>query len=407
MTIIAHIGKILLDNNKLNTLTEEYEKDIFNSKFFMLYTGGNIFKHLNLIVNNQFYSQGTKVLVMHLYSKIQKVVFALKKFVRYVKWKKAIISSVETDLFMNSLCNFPENQKIQLLQKNTLYTFRITDFLKLWHTALCHSNSFSPTPRFPKNPYTNLKFNKGHLASCYVALYKTNFTIPPLITQFWNCSLDIDLFREEAYPKLKEAAVRNYVLSSGSEIIFYDIVAMISSLERQLNGRSVSMGLSNKAKAEFIYNMTPYLHKFLLYEHTCNPVKRRRLRRQVIKDLKNYFIKNPLSGRRVVFTSRPYSTNTTTAFSFINENITDGSIFVFGAGETAAEPMHLPGDTQPLPSDQPYDEVEELDDVEDVEDVEEETYNEVLDDSDDSEIQFPHDADEENIHDMSDDDDDL
>ena len=361
MTLLAYIGKLILKQERLNTLVDNIEKNTFNSNFFLLYNGTNIYDHLSIAINNPFYQEGTKVLIAHLYSKIQKVMHAMQKVVRIWKWKTARYSSVETDLFMNSLSNYPANQKFQILQQDTIYKFRITDFIKIWHTALCKSSSFSPMPQYPKNPYTNIPFNKGHLACCYMQLYNTSFTIPPLITIFWNMEMNISKFKEEAYTLLKEEAIRNYMISSATEILFYDIVGMISSLGRQLNNRSVSMNMIPRVKAEFMYDMKPYLHTFLLSEHTCNPIRKRRLRRGVIKDLKDFFKKNPLAGRRIVYPAWRASRQATNNFSFSTNNAIEDAVFIFGAG--------APEGAELMEQSSSHDA--------------EESYNEVLDDSDD------------------------
>ncbi len=378
MTIISYIGKQILRKEQINTLTNNKEKDCFNSNFYLLLNGSNIYDHLAIVLNNPFYQEGTKVLILHLYSKIQKVVCALKKLVRRWKWYKARQSSVDSDLFMNSLENYPWEQKLKILQNGTIYNFRLTDFVKIWKVALCHSSSFTPRPCLPKNPYTNIPFNKGHLTACYMQLYNTRYTIPPLITVFWNLELDLAAFKEEAYPQLKEEAVYNYILSASDQILFYDIVAMISSLGRHIN-RTISMDLSDTVKTKFLYDMMPYLRQFLLSEHTCNPIRRRRLKRKVIKNLKNFFSEHPLAGRRIVYTPRRRTRRVSNNFSFNPSNIPNDSVFIFGASaaeveaDAAAENVILESseiEAEVLP--------ESSDD--------EESYNEVLDDSDDETV---------------------
>jgi len=381
MTIIAYIGKRINERQRLNSLENDYARDSFNSNFFLLYGGTNIFAHLRSAMTNSFYSQGTKVLVLHLYSKIQRVMMALKTLVRIWRKRKARSASVETDLFMNSLENFPSYQKIKLMQKGTIYEFRLTDITKLWLTALCNSSSFSPNPKLPRNPFTNLPFDQGHLATCYVKLRRTDFIIPPLITIFWNCSMDLDRFREEAYPQLKEEAVRNYMDKSSNEIMFYDIVAMISSLGRHLNNRSVSMDLSDRHKLEFIYDMKPFLYTFLLAQHCCNPVRKRRVRKEMLRKLKLFFIKNPLSGRRVVFPAWRSARRESNNFSFMTESVLGDSVFIFGARreeDSAASGDAAPAENVVVGASPIEDPDTALTDM----DVDE-SYNEVLDDSDD------------------------
>ena len=375
MTIIAYIGKQILHKEQINTLTDNKEKCSFNSNFYLLLNGSNIYDHLTIVQNNPFYQEGTKILILHLYSKIQKVVFALKKLVRRWKWYKALQSSVDSDLFMNSLENYPCEQKLKILQNGTIYNFRLTDFVKLWKLALCSSSSFTPRPCMPKNPYTNIPFNKGHLTACYMQLYNTRYTIPPLITIFWNLELHLTTFTEEAYPQLKEEAIYNYITSASDQILFYDIVAMISSLGKYI-GRTISMNLADTVKTKFIYDMLPYLRQFLLSEHTYNPIRRRRLRRKVIKNLKKFFSEHPLAGRRIVYTSHRRMRCVSNNFSFNTSNIPNDSVFIFGASRADTE-AEAASENVILESS----EIEAVVLPESSDD--EESYNEVLDDSDD------------------------
>ena len=90
--------------------------------------------------------------------------------------------------------------------------------------ALAHCCSFHPRPQLPKNPYTNLEFDLGQLANIYLHAKKLAFNIPILIALFWQNSLDLETFRTEGYPMLKEAAVTNYMCDNGDETLFYDII---------------------------------------------------------------------------------------------------------------------------------------------------------------------------------------
>jgi hypothetical protein len=301
--------------------------------------------------------------------KIQKTKLAMIKFQNMWRRSTAKSSSLDTDLYMNNLNNYPPNQKITLLQKNTLYNFRLSDILTIWNNALCYSITFSPFPKYPKNPYTNINFDKGHLTNVYFKLKKSNFFIPILINIFWKCSFNLDDFREEAFPILKEKAIYNYMQESSNNTLFYDIINMTESLSKFINNRMVSEDLSNNKKNKFISEMKPFLKMFLLSEHSSNPLKKRKWRRKVILDLKIFFRSNPLAGRRVVIPAS-YSSP---SFVFPSPmNIVDNSgVFVFGSNNNNTEINTTESS------------VETYTDNSSVIEDENESYNEVLDDSDD------------------------
>ena len=87
----------------------------------------------------------------------------MNSFAKYLKIKYTKNSSVTTDLCLNSLDNYPQHLKINIIQKNRVYTFRLSDMIQLWYKSLTKSVTFSPFPEIPRNPYTNIKFNKSLL----------------------------------------------------------------------------------------------------------------------------------------------------------------------------------------------------------------------------------------------------
>jgi len=378
MTILAVIGNRIQENDIINRLSDTQERHSFASNFLLLYDNNQyICRSMKSVLENSFINEGTRVLIAHLYTRIRKTYDGFTKFARLWRWYKARNASVDTDLFMNSLDSFKPSQTFRLLQAGTKYNFRITDLLKIWSMSLANCCSFHPRPQLPKNPYTNLEFNLGHLANIYLHARKLDFNIPILITLFWQNSLDMEKFRTEGYPMLKEAAVRNYMCDNSQETLFYDIINMISALDRHLSNRNVSMDLLPSIKKAFIEDMKPFLKKYLLSKHTCNPLKKRRFKREVISDLKRYFIDHPLAGRRVVYPSWRQRRNANTSrgtFSFGANTILDDSVFIFGAGrQTPVNPISDTIDgAPPLFTDDATEEEEE------------ESYNEVLDDSDDA-----------------------
>ena len=388
MTILALIGNRINEKDKINTLSDVQEQHTFSTNFFLLYDNHNcICRSMKAVINNSFIGEGSRVLIVHLYTRIRKIYGGFTKFARLWRWYNARNASLDTDLYMNSLDSFKSSHTICLLQAGTKYNFRITDLLNIWSIALASCCSFHPRPKLPKNPYTNLEFNLGQLASTFLQAMRLGFNIPILITLFWQNSLDLEKFRIEAYPILKEEAVKNYISDNSSNTLFYDIVNMVSALDRHLSNRNISMDLLPSVKEAFIKDVTPFLKKYLLSKHTCNPLKKRRFKKEAISELKKYFIDNPLAGRRVVYPSwrqRGANPNPTTgSFTFGNNTILGDSVFVFGSGMQAAPDVPYEDDPANAPQMPPEDEIE-MTSREMALGEADESYNEVLDDSDDS-----------------------
>jgi len=286
MKIHTYIGHKVLDKYHKN-----HDQIV---TFFLSFNSKKSFSRIYLdMLANRFIDQGQKVIVLQIYSTIRLVCRAMCYLARRWRWKVARRFNLDTDLYMNSLDNFPSTQKIQFLQLGTLYTFRVTDILNIWKKALEHSIAFSPTPQMPKNPYINVPFDRGHLATCYQHMKDTAFSVPVMIEMFWKASMDMQLFLMSAYPFLKEASIKNHLEDSSEETLYFDIMNMISSLREELDGARLRTDLSNSDRQRTVCNLKPYLYLYLYGTLSCNPVKRRTFRTQAVSELIKFFRKRP------------------------------------------------------------------------------------------------------------------
>ena len=105
---------------------------------------------------------------------------------------------------MNELNSFDSKFIVSILEKNTIYKFRISDIVNIWMLALTKTDQLFINPDNPKNPYTNIGFSKSALYSIYFKLLDTGFSIPTFITSHIKYNLDIKMFTIRNYPELKE-----------------------------------------------------------------------------------------------------------------------------------------------------------------------------------------------------------
>ena len=57
-------------------------------------------------------------------------------FLKTILWKKAVNSNIEQDLFMNELESFKDKFVVSILEKNTIYKFRVSDIVNIWMLSL-------------------------------------------------------------------------------------------------------------------------------------------------------------------------------------------------------------------------------------------------------------------------------
>jgi len=258
----------------------------------------------NYIMCNRFITDAKKVIIINIFFNIRTTYDRLNSFVKIVKNKLIRKSSVTTDLCLNNLDDHPEHLKIDIIQNNTKYTFSLADMLNLWNKALTKSITFSPTPEYPKNPYTNIPFNNAVFANSYLKLKKTHYTIPIPLELLWRSSLDIDKFEIEAYTLLKECVVKNYIEDSDDEMLLYDVINMLSSLGSYINYRTIHPDFYSK-KSFIVKHMKPYLMMFLMSQESCNKFKRKMFRHKTINELLSFFALTPTFGRRIVYPILP------------------------------------------------------------------------------------------------------
>jgi hypothetical protein len=286
------------------------------------------------VLDNCFMSQGQKSYNFSLFSKMQSIYWGLKKFVKIWRWKHAKSASIDLDLYMNSLKSFPSFQKAKILHHGMIYEFRLTDILNIWKKSLTQSITFSPQPTMPRNPYLNMAFSKGHLFHFYMCMKdNANFSIPIVIQKFINVSMNIRLFRVNAYPDLMDEAINNHIDSSSHDVLFLDCVNMLGYHKRKIRNRRLSMDLSDVKKKEVVKELKPMLKLHLLATLSCNPAIRHLNKELVIDDLRDFFKKNPTFGRRIVSVSRR-----TVEYA--------PPLFVFGSAQSIADEDEVLNDSE-------------------------------------------------------------
>jgi len=299
--------------NILELLAQKHTQNIndFNPIIlsFCLLPQDKLKKIKSTVLDNIFIQDGQKIYYFSIFTKIQRSYWAFSKLAQLWRWKKARQSSVDTDLYLNSLNSFKDVHKVQFLQNKTIYEFRITDIVNLWMKSLLNHMNLRPAPCLPKNPYTNITFSKAELIHFYNSFKSTSFAIPPLIEKFYRLNLDIEAFLIECYPELIDKTVDGYISDSADQMLFLDIINMVARYKRCTGNRSISVNLSDIHKNHIITILKPILKYHLLSTYSCNPLKRKASKAVVKQRLRELYEKNPRFGRRYVHVQRSRTVN--------------------------------------------------------------------------------------------------
>jgi len=290
MNITAHIAKAVIEKEKHDSLLGLYFMDVSKTgKFRNLST---------MILNNPFVDEDTRERLIHIFFRVQKTYYALDRLRRLHEWKTAKDSSIDRDLYLNELDSFPERQKIVLLHEGTKYLFRLTDLVNIWTKALTESESLVPRPVMPKNPYTGIVFQRSHLYAIYFKVRGSGISVPFQIEEHFKRDMCVHEFHYDMYPFLKAAAIEDYMESSETDTLFYDIINMLCALEPKIGKRRLNEDMPYDSRAEIVTLLRPLLRSYFRGLFLCNPLKRKRYEQLTVRGLKRFLKRFPSFGRR-------------------------------------------------------------------------------------------------------------
>tara|TARA_B100000963_G_scaffold358543_1_gene383421 strand:+ start:3964 stop:5415 length:1452 start_codon:yes stop_codon:yes gene_type:complete len=239
------------------------------------------------ILDEEFLTELDKEILMDLYISVVNLMNKLKSIVRIYKYKKAVKYNVDTDLHLNPLELLPENQKILILENNTLYDFKLKDLLGCWKIALLNSQGLFSKPFALKNPYTNIPLKINNLYNIYFKCLNIYINLPPCITNFFKCNMNLDKFQIYYYTFLKEVAINNFTETNNYYELFEQVLNLLHDYRKEVNYITFTNYCAARTRVKAVKLFRPLLLNYLLSKYSCNPVikeeKKRVLKLQIIK----------------------------------------------------------------------------------------------------------------------------
>ena len=300
----------------LRAYIEESKYPIFNVCPMYFFTDiPDKFENLNsFVVENDFFTEKQKKVYMELFAIAQKHYFSFSKLARIWKTKKISYYNNDVDLCLKPLDSFPESQKITLIHFEKKYVFRLTDLMNIWVRALTKNDGFTPSPRYPFNPYINRPFRKHHLYNIYLKLMDSHFIIPNLIQSFFKLNMNLTKFELQNYPILKDYAIDNYIKESDTSTLFLDVIHMVETFKIELQYAYIDTRLPDDTAKEVVVIMKPYLRDFFIGLMSCNSLKKELSRSAALNGLRCFFQRFPLFGT-LRYHNIPVPTSTTSSSS--------------------------------------------------------------------------------------------
>ena len=303
---------------------EQSKYPIFNvcPMYFFTDSPGK-FENLNtFVVENEFFTDKQKKVYMELFAIAQKHYYSFSKLARIWKIRKFGYYNNDVDLCLKPLDSFPESQKITLIHFEKKYVFRLTDLMNIWIRALTKNDGFSPSPRYPFNPYINRPFRKHHLYNIYLKLMDSHFIIPNLIQSFFKLNMNLTKFELQNYPILKDYAIDNYIKESDTNTLFLDVIHMVETFKIELQYAYIDTRLPDDTAKEVVVIMKPYLRDFFIGLMSCNSLKKELSRSAALNGLRCFFQRFPLFGT-LRYHNIPITTSTTSSSSSSSSSFAD------------------------------------------------------------------------------------
>ena len=224
------------------------------------------------IINEEFLMDNDKKILQDLYISVVKIINRFKTLVRIYKFKKAVKYDIDTDLHLDKLDILPDNQKILILENNTLYNFKLKDLLSCWKLALLNTQGLFSKPFEVKNPYTNIPIKKHNLYNIYFKCLNMYVNLPMCITIFFKCNMDLNKFQLNYFTTLKEVAIINFINSNNYYEMFEQVLNMLHDHRKLVNYLTFTNYCPPSSRVRIVNKFRPILMNYLLSKFSCNPI---------------------------------------------------------------------------------------------------------------------------------------
>ena len=259
--------------------------------------------------DNNFLSDETKESIYNVFNKAIWVNNKLRTFMRFYRHKKLTDSEITTDLYMNDLTDYSEQLKMDIIENNTLYHFRLTDLLTIITKSLLNYEDVGlVNPLMPKNPYTNIQFSKANLYNIFYKAKESTILTPLLFHKFYLKHFNIKEFTIENDTYLINKSVINHIDSSSDYDIYLDILNLLDKFKRKLTLIDVERMLRTVPVGVLINELKTAIKCYYLTKYSNSIMTRRDSGLKIEKILaifnNKYKNKEPRPARRYFSSAR-------------------------------------------------------------------------------------------------------
>lgn len=280
-------------------LTNKAHSNIHTILFNLLiaYDANSKYKFFNDTLHNMFLDTETKTEFECLFSRIQKIYIAFRKFAYVYRFKKSNVI-VDLDLCGNSL-TFNHKNIFCLFNENNRYLFTINDLIKLINTSLTNDFLFIAVPLNVRNPYTNVILNKSTLYNIYFFIKYNTHLYAELIFKYFKCNFNSREFCKNYPYLLREYSIENHIKNSSMELKQEEIFDMIFHFNKRT--LKTCFNIHNEFPRDTLISvMKPYHRLWLYYAYSLIPSTKMMHYKNLMFRLSELIKFNPLFGRMYI-----------------------------------------------------------------------------------------------------------
>lgn len=246
---------------------------------------------IRMICRLDFVNMDDKTYILSLYTRAQRYYFALCRLAFIFKFKRAPLI-IATDLYLSNI-KHDERNVITIFQNKQRYLFTITDLNKIIETAVCNSPYFVSEPLPVKNPYNNLPFSKSDLYNIYLQIRDRLIKTPQVIYQFFLSNFNLSKFQQNNRCLIREKYIEQFLVNEDKD-------TLVSYIHSTLSYNNKIIIDDNFPDDILIRVFKPYLRLYLMMSYSLDISVRRVAKANLVNKLKQFYIYNPMFGRKIV-----------------------------------------------------------------------------------------------------------
>ena len=256
------------------------------SKFYVLSTA---------IIDNPFVGPAQKKDIQEKFGSAQRVYHTLCRGARQWKVSRARRSEVDRDLYMRPFADLPAAALMELYHDDsrTIYTYRISDLLRIIKSSLCSAPDFFVAPQPIRNPYTNQEFTSAQLYAVYDRVKHSAYEIPTVFHMYRAAGMQARELVDKGEAFIREEAIDDAQYLPEDRRHRY-ILQMLREYERDVRELNIHPRFP---VALLVAAFSPFLPTYLRTTHSLHPDLRRRSKLLLRETLRRFAELNPSYGQ--------------------------------------------------------------------------------------------------------------